>query len=66
MYISMEICEIIYLYVACIVFSMSTFTRTSMNNLDSATNSTFHVGGSSLPKTVILHTFHGRKGNKLK
>ena len=31
-----------------VFFFCSTFTRTSMINLDSATNSTFHVGGSSL------------------
>ena len=40
----------------------------STNNLESATNSTFHVGGSSpgvTPLTIVLHTHHRRKGNKL-
>ena len=32
------------------------------NYLDSAMISTFHTGA----RTVVLHTYHGRKGNKIK
>ena len=35
----------------------------STNTIDSATNSIFHT--SRMPQTVVLHTHHGRKGNKL-
>ena len=45
---------ILYMY----SFSMVRSCEQSMNNLDSATNSTFHAGGSSplMPRSVLLYT----------
>ena len=64
----MEIGDIfIYMYVCMYSFFYGTFTCMSTNNLDSATNWTFHAGWSTLTlRTVLLHTHRGRKGNKLK
>ena len=41
-----------------------TFTHACINNHDSATNSTFDVGGITLTnaRTVVLHEHCGRKG----
>ena len=38
----------IFILCVCIVFFYGTFTRASTNNLDSATNTTFHTGGVAL------------------
>ena len=53
-----------YMYV-CIVFS---FMRAATNNLNTASNWTFHACGVAPTSTAdkVLHTNCGRKGNKLK
>ena len=46
-----------YIFI-CIVFFNGTFMHASTNNLDSATNSTFHVGGSSLTNATDSSIAH--------